>query len=73
MDEDSDKRKRDGTLELKGEGQGFTLRGHIIVLKKPITRTTDVFENCVPQFGGGGKLSHTPLVGQLYDKCKEAL
>jgi hypothetical protein len=58
-------------LELKGEGQGFTLRGYTVVLKKPITRTTDVFKDRVPKFEERGKLSHSPLVGQLYDKCKE--
>jgi hypothetical protein len=51
MDEDSDQRKRDGTLKLKGEGQGFTLRGYTIVLKKPITPTTAVSKNCVSKSG----------------------
>lgn len=37
MDNEAGERKRGRTLELKGEGQGFTLRGYPIVLKKTVT------------------------------------
>jgi hypothetical protein len=56
MDDEAGKRKRGRTLELKGEGQGFTLRGHTIVLKKPITRAINLFN--VPEAGGGDCSTH---------------
>jgi hypothetical protein len=59
MDEDSDKRERAGTLELKGEGQGFTLRRYAIVLQKPITRAIDAY-NC--SNSGSNGLFHCPLL-----------
>jgi len=40
MDNEAGERKRGRTLELKGEGQGFKLRGYPIVLKKTVTRAT---------------------------------
>jgi len=47
MDNEAGERKRERTLELKGEGQGFTLRGYPIVLKKKVTRATKILKHDV--------------------------
>jgi len=51
MDNEAGERKRGITLELKGEGQGFTLRGYPIVLKKTVTRATKILKYYVTKAG----------------------
>jgi len=51
MDNEAGERKRRRTLVLKGEGQGFTLRGYPIVLKKTVTRATKILKYDVTKAG----------------------
>ena len=51
MDNEAGERKRGRTLELKGEGQGFTLRGYPIVLKKTATGVIKILKLDVTKVG----------------------
>ena len=51
MDNEAVERKRGRTFELKGEGQGFTLRGYPIVLKKRVTRAIKILKHDVTKAG----------------------
>lgn len=47
MDNEAGERKRGRTLELKGEGQGFTLRRYPIVLKETVIRAIKILKHDV--------------------------
>lgn len=69
MDNEAVERKRGRTLELKGEGQGFTLRGYPIVLQKTVTRAIKVLKHNITKAG----VVTVPLAALLNSirKCKK--
>jgi hypothetical protein len=64
------KRERAGTLELKGEGQGFTLRRYAIVLQKPITRAIEA-HNCSKRAGLRDCSSTARSLDNYTKECKK--
>jgi hypothetical protein len=51
MDNEAGERYRGRTLELKGEGQGFTLRGYPIVLKETVIWAIKILKHDVTKAG----------------------